>query len=131
MPSAYSGSSLQSGVNRLAVQNDVRLGNEKLSQGRVDLIEVNIGGESIDPGIDAARVRTEQISARRKQVRQNPQVGDTPRVGSIGLIASDALEVVALEVVFPRRLQSFRRDIRMGPQNRVSEQRPEAIILPA
>src|SRR5438552_3319463 len=115
------GSTLQSSVNRLAVQDEVWLGTEKLSQGRVDVIKINIRGESIDPGIDAGRLGTEQKSACRKQVRQNPEVGDTPGIGGIGLIASDALEVVALEVVFPGRLQRLRRDIGMSPQNCIPE----------
>ena len=118
-------------MNRLAVLDDVQLGNKKLSQGRVDLIEVNVGGETIDTGIDAARLRTEQKAACRKQVRQNPQIGDTPGIGIIRIIASGTLEVVTLEVVFPCRLQRPRRNVFGGPQHRISEQRPEAIVPPS
>jgi len=42
-------------VNRLAVQDDVRVGKYKLFQGCVDFVEVNIGGEPVDCGIDAAQ----------------------------------------------------------------------------
>ena len=43
---------------------------------------------------DAAWVCTKQKSAGRKQIGQNLEVGDTPGVGGIWFIASDALEVV-------------------------------------
>ena len=76
----------------------------ELTQRRVDRVEIDVGDEAVDGGIDAARLRTKQKSSRRKQVRQNPQVGDSPGVGSFGLIASDTLEVVPLEVVLSRRL---------------------------
>src|ERR1700757_2945519 len=91
-------SALQCGVHRLAVQNEVRLGSQKFFQEGVDLIRVNVGGEPVDRGIDAAWLCTKQKSAGRKQIGQNLQVGDTPGVGGIWFITSDALEVVTPEV---------------------------------
>src|SRR5262249_18450706 len=99
--------------------------------GRVDLIEVDVCGRSIDRGVDAARPWAEDVSARRYQVRQDSQVGDASGIGRVGLVSPDALIVVALEVVFAGLFQSFGRYVRMGPKDRIAELRPEAVVLPA
>ena len=59
------------------------------------------------------------------------QISEPSCVGGIGSIAADALEMVALGVELPRLAQSLRREARMLPHQRVPEQRPEPLVLPA
>jgi hypothetical protein len=88
---------------------------------RVDLVEVNIGDKAVDGGVDARWLRPEHGSAFRQKVRQRPQIRQTPFVNGGCLVASDALIVISLEIVFSRRLQGLRRDCRMCLQKRVAE----------
>src|SRR5262249_3664613 len=62
---------------------------------------------------------------------QHLQIRDAASVGGVGGVAPNALEIVALGVVVARLAQAFRREARMRAHQRVGEQRPEPLVLPA
>src|SRR4051812_4292680 len=57
-------------MDRLAMPDEVRLRPHAVAQRRVDLVEMDVRDESVDGGIDAARLRTEHEAARRDQTSQ-------------------------------------------------------------
>ena len=63
--------------------------------------------------------------------RQHRQVRNPPRIGRVGLVASDALEMIAARNVLARCRHAIRRHVRMRAQDGVPEQRPESVVLPA
>ena len=97
----------------------------------VDLVEMNVGDKSIDPGIDAAGFRAEQESVIANQVRQGLQVRNSPLEYGVGVATPDTLIIVPFEIVFSGLLQTGFRHAGMRPEDLVSEQRPELRIAPS
>jgi hypothetical protein len=75
--------------------------NELLERG-VDIVEEDIGDETVDACIDAGRLLPMHIAVRGNDIGQHFQIGEPACVGGIGGIAADALEVIALEIEFLR-----------------------------
>src|SRR6202011_3222574 len=98
---------------------------------RVDVVEMDVGDESIHCRIDAAGLGSEYVSAAGKQIRKRIEIGDATGVGVSRFVTSDALKVVALEIEFPGAFQGFHRQHRVGVNKQIPEARPEAIVLPA
>src|SRR5262245_8583863 len=121
---SMSPASLQRRMDRLAVSNDVGLACEESLQRRVDVVEMDVGGEAVDARIRAAGLGPEQVPPRRQQIRQDMQVGDAAGVGGIGLEAADALIVVALGVVVLGRLQALGSEVGMAVEQGLLEKRP-------
>src|SRR5262245_9498037 len=59
------------GVDCSAVPDNIGMRRDELLERRVDLVEVDIGDEAVDSGIDAGRLRPVQIAVGRYQVRQH------------------------------------------------------------
>src|SRR5206468_1405387 len=102
------------------MRNDMRLRQNEFLQRSVDVIEINIGNKSVYPGIDTARFLAKQIPAFGKQLCKHSEVGKTPFISFLGLIATDTLIMIALEVEFARLLESFLGDAGMATNNRIS-----------
>src|SRR5260221_13226142 len=92
---------------------------------------MDVGDKSIDTGVDAAWFRAKQKCARRNEIRQDLQIRNSPRIDAVRLIASDALVMVALEIVFSRLIQSVFAYARMGSQDFIPAERPEFRIARA
>ena len=118
----------------IALQWRTRLAcdDDELLERRIDVVEIDIGDEAIDAGVDAGRLLAVHIAARRARGRASTCRSASPRrVGGVGSVAADALEMVALGVVFLRLAQAFLRQARVlrisasrnSGQNRSSFQR--------
>src|SRR5215510_9928479 len=64
------------GVNCSAMPNEIGMRRNELPEWSIDLVEINIGDESVDGGVDASRLRPMHVTIRRNKIRQpaNPQV---------------------------------------------------------
>ena len=69
-------------------------------QRRLDREEPAVGEEAVGGGVGAVRAVAEQEGAVGEEVGDRGEVGDAAGVGLVGLVAADALVVVALGVVF-------------------------------
>src|SRR3954454_18347465 len=97
-------------MQRCTVPRDIWMCRDKLLERRVDLIEMNVGDETVDSGVDAARCGAEQISAFGDEIGEDLQVRDASRKHRVTLIASDSLIVVPIKIVFPGLLQAAFHD---------------------
>ena len=113
------------------MRNKIWPGHQKLLERRVDLVEINIGGKAVNARVAAARLCPEYKATLGDEVRQDSQIRDPSGVDRLGLIAADALIIIAFEIIVPRRFQCGFRDAGMRAQKRVAEQRPEARVFPA
>src|SRR5262249_36488076 len=104
---------------------------DELLERRLDLVEINVGDESVDTGVDAGRLRPVQVAVRGDQVRQYLQIREPARVGVGRSVAANALVMVALRIEFLRLAQPYLRQGRMLPPQRIVERRPESLVLPA
>ena len=68
----------------------------------VNIVEEDIGDETIDACIDAGRRLPMHIAVRGNDIGQHLQISEPSCVGGIGSLAADALEVIALEIEFLR-----------------------------
>src|SRR5690349_5949067 len=95
-------------VNGHAMAHNVLPRRHELFQRRVDLVEINIGDEAVDAGVDAGGVRSVYVAAAcRDGVGQDVKIGEAARINGIRRVAPDALEMVALEIEFARLEQAF------------------------
>src|SRR3984885_15188886 len=69
-------------------------------QWRLDVVEVDIGDEAIDAGVDGRRSVAMHIALPRDQVCERGEVGKPAGHRSVSLEAADALEIIALSVEF-------------------------------
>ena len=75
---------------------------DEFLQRGLDVVEIDVGDETVDTGIDASRLLPMNVAFRGNKIGEYPQIRKPPRVGGVGSIAADALEVVALEIEFLR-----------------------------
>jgi hypothetical protein len=118
-------------MNRDAMAHEIRFRDNRLFQRRIDVVEINIGDETIDAAIDARRLWSMQKTLLRNEIAQHIEIGEATRESSIRRVAADALKMIALRVEVARLLQIGVSEIRMLRQQRIVEQRPEALIFPA
>src|ERR1700736_4720048 len=88
------------GVDRVAMCDQALLRHETFLERRVDVVEMDVGDESIHCRIDAAGLGSEHVSAAGKEIRKRIEIGDATGVGVSRFVASDALKVVALDIEF-------------------------------
>src|SRR5262249_54268624 len=93
------------GVNCRAMPYELAMRCDEPLERSLDLVEINVGNESIDAGVDARRLRPMQITVCRDQVRQHLQIRKPARVGFGRSVSADALVKVALRIEFLRLAQ--------------------------
>src|SRR5271170_6537447 len=125
-----SGSRSDSRVDRGAMADEVGVRDDKLLERRIDRVEINIGDEAVDAGVDAGRLGSMQVTVRGHEVRQNPQIREPASVGSRRSKATDTLVMIALRIEFLRLEQALFRESRMLPAQRVAKGRPKLRVLP-
>ncbi len=101
--------------------HEIGVGRDELLERRIYVVKMDIGDKAIDADVDAGRFLAVQVAACRQQVRQHLHILNAAPVGGIGSVAPDALKIVALGVVRPRLVQTFRREARMRAHQRVLE----------
>ena len=100
------------------VTHEICVRHDELFQRSLDLVEVDVGDEPINAGIDGGRLWPVHVAVRRDEMSEHLEIREPTRVGGIGGEAADALEVIALEIEFLRLAQA-----RFG-QARVLAQQP-------
>src|SRR6516164_7360262 len=71
--------------------NEIGMRRNELPEWSIDLVEINVGNESVDGGVDASRLRPMHVTIRRNKIRQHLQIRKSARVGSRRSVAADAL----------------------------------------
>src|SRR5258708_23131577 len=117
-------------MNRAAMQDDILVGDDELLQRRIDIVEIDVGDEAVDGGIDAGRLPAMDITLRGDQRGEGAEIGKAARHGGIGIEAADALVVVALMVERLGLGEAVLGQVPMLPLERSLEHRPEAPVLP-
>src|ERR1700726_4832890 len=118
-------------MNGAAMPHDIVMRDDELPERRIDVVEIDVGNEAVDAGIDAGRALAMHIALLRDQSGERREIGEPARHGGVGIVAADALIVIALEVERLRLRQPLFRQAGMLAQQRVAERRPVAFVLPA
>src|SRR5215475_16195777 len=108
----------------------VRVRRDKLLEGGVDIVEMDVGDESIDAGVYAGGLRPMHVAALWHEMRQHLQIRDPSLVRRVRLVAADALKVIPLQIELSRLSQAVFRQARMLLEQRVVEVWPEPLIPP-
>src|ERR1700680_4530739 len=67
-------------------------------QWRLDVVEVDVGDEAIDAGVDGRRSVAMHIALPRDQVRECGEIGEPAGDRGVSLEAADALVIITLSV---------------------------------
>src|SRR5215510_4765274 len=100
---------------------EVRVRRDKLLEGGIDIVEMDVGDESIDAGVYAGGFPPMHVAALRHQTRQHLQIREPSLVHRVRLVAADALKVIPLQIELSRLSQAVFRQARMLPEQRVAE----------
>jgi hypothetical protein len=111
------GSRPDSRVDRGAMADEVGVRGDKLLERRIDRVEINIGDEAVDAGVDAGRLGSMQVAVRGHEVRQNPQIREPARVGGRRSKAADTLVMIALRIEFLRLVQALLVKLGCSPRS--------------
>jgi hypothetical protein len=98
---------------------------------RVDCIEIDIGDETINAGIDTTRLRSEYEAVLADQACDRFQVRDSAPIDVGRLVPPEALIMLALEIVPASRLHPACGQTWMSGEHRIAEQWPKLRVLPA
>ncbi len=85
--------------------DEILMRRDELLEWGIDIVEMNIGNEAVNTGVDASRFRPMQVPSCRDEVSQHLQVRDAAIVGSGRSVTTDALVVIALRIEFLRLAQ--------------------------
>ena len=88
--------------------HEVLLRQHEFFERRIDRIEIDVGDEAVDAGIDTSRPLSVHVTAGRNELGERFQIGEAARVSRLRSVAADALKVVALKIELARFLQAFR-----------------------
>src|SRR5581483_854132 len=77
-------------MDRAAVPHDIVVRHHELLQRRVDVVEIDIGDEAVEAGIDAARYVAVNIAVTGDQVRDRGEIGEPARHRRVRIVAADA-----------------------------------------
>src|SRR5262249_25255318 len=110
--------------------DEILMRRHELLEWGINIVEMDIGNEAVNTGVDATCLRPMQISSRRDEVSQHLQIRDAAIVGSGWSVTADALVVIAPRIEFSRLAQPRFRQACMFPAQRVAEGRPEPLVLP-
>jgi hypothetical protein len=100
-------------------------------QWRLDVVEVDVGDEAIDAGVDGRRSVAMDITLPRDQVRECGKIGEPASHRGVSLETADALVIIALSVELLGLHQLVIGKARMLALERIEELGPIALILPA
>ena len=64
-----------------AIAHEIFLGRDELLERRLDVVEIDIGNEAVDAGIDAGRPGPVHIPARRHEIGQHFEISKAARIG--------------------------------------------------
>src|SRR5262249_6647878 len=103
-------------VNGVAVPHHIDVSAYKLLERRIDVVEINVGDETIDASINAGGLVAMQITARRQEISKRFEIGEPARHDGIGIVAANALVVIALDIKRLGLSQAFFRQARMFAQ---------------
>ena len=118
-------------MNGATVPYDIIVSGYELLERRIDVVEIDVGDEAVDAGIDAGGFLAMHITPRGDEIGKRPEIGEPARHRGIGMVAADALVVIALGIERLRLGQAFFRQARMLAQQRVAELMPVTFVLPA
>jgi hypothetical protein len=104
---------------------------DEFFQRRGDVVEVDIGDEAVDAGVDAGRCDAVHIGALFDEIGERAQIGEAARIGRFGRVAANALEMIALEIVVARLGEAFFADPLMLAHEGAAEGRIVALVFPA
>src|SRR5215472_3884686 len=107
----------------------VRERRDKLLEGSIDIVEMDVGDESIDAGVYAGGLRPMHVAALRHEMR-HLQIREPSLVRRVRLVAANALKVIPLQIELSRLSQAVFRQARMLLEQRVVEVWPEPLIPP-
>src|ERR1700741_4214752 len=107
-------------VNGAAMSHDIVMGDDELLERRIDVVEIDVGDEAVDAGIDACRLLAVNIGAGGNELGQRSEIGKPARHRRIRLEAADALVVVTLGVELLGLDQPFIRQVRMLALERIA-----------
>src|SRR5260370_5729481 len=116
-------------MNRTAVPYDVAVRGHELLERGIDVVEIDVGDEAIDAGVDAGGPFAMDIALRRNQRGNRAEVGEPARHRGVGIVAADALVVIALGIEGLRLGEAFLGEGRMLALKRIAERRPLALVL--
>src|SRR5215470_8546290 len=108
----------------------VRVRSDKLLEGGIDIVEMDVGDEPIDAGVNAGGFRPMHVAAHRHEMRQHLQIREPSLVRGVRLVAANALKVIPLQIELSRLSQAVFRKARMLLEQRVVEVWPEPLIPP-
>src|ERR1700722_4118829 len=100
-------------------------------QWRLDVVEIDVGDEAIDAGVDGRRSVAMHIALSRDQVRECGEIGEAAGHRSVSLETADALVIIALSVELLGRHQPVIGKARMLALERITELGPVAFVFPA
>src|SRR5260370_12500320 len=118
-------------MNGTAVPHDVAVRGHELLERGIDVVEIDIGEEAVDAGVDAGRALAMDIALCRYQRGNRAEVGEPARHRRIGIVAADALVVIALSIEGLRLGEAFFGEPRMLAQQGIAERMPVAAGRPA
>ena len=82
-------------VDRTAMPCQTVVRNHEFLQRRVDVVEIDIGDEAIDTGVNGRRSVAMHIAVLRDKVRDCGEIGEPAGHRGISLEAADALVIIA------------------------------------
>src|SRR5260370_27066311 len=118
-------------MNRTAVPYDVAVRGHELLERGIDVVEIDVGDEAIEAGVDAGRPFAMDIALRRNQRGNRAEIGEPARHRGVGIVTTDALVVIALGIEGLRLGEAFFGEARVLAQQRIAERVPVALVLPA
>jgi hypothetical protein len=98
-------------VDSHAVAHKVLPRRNELLERRLDIVEVDVGDEPVNAGVDAGRVGSVYISVSGNEIGEYPQISEAADISGLWCISADALEMVALKIEFARANPS---SVRLG-----------------
>ena len=107
-------------MNAATMPHDIVMRDDELLQRRVDVVEVDVGDEAVESGVDAGRLVAMDVAVCRNQVRDRSEIGEPARDCSVRIKTPDPLIIIALGVELLRRHQPFVRELRVLALQRIA-----------
>ena len=99
-------------MQKLAVTNKVAAAVDESFERRVDFEKMDVRDEAVERRVQAGGVCSKEKSLIRRQLGQRFEIRHSAGIDLLRRVASDPLEIVALEVVFTRFPEGLARALR-------------------